>query len=377
MTNRYDVIVAGVGGMGSAACFHLARRGLRVLGLDRYDIPNAQGSSHGETRIIRLAYSESPAYVPLLARAFELWRETGETIDERLLYTTGSIDAGPPGSGLFEGSLASCLEHGIRHETMTGAEVNRRYPGYRLPDDHLCLLQPDGGFVLPERSIVAHVTMAQAHGADIRAHEPGARLGAASRRRRAGPDPARGLRGGPAGALARRLDRRPRPGACAPSRCPSGRCSAGSSRGIRRGSARTPSRSATSTSRRAATTSCPVWRVPGLKIGLYHHLGETGHPDELPRATTAEDEAALRRCIARYFPDADGPIMALHACLFTNTPDEHFIIDTLPGVEEVLVVSPCSGHGFKFVPVVGEIVADLVTTGQSRFDLSMFRLDRF
>ena len=121
----------------------------------------------------------------------------------------------------------------------------------------------------------------------------------------------------------------------------------------------------------------PVWRVPGLKIGLYHHLGETGQPDELPRATTAEDEAALRRGIARYFPDADGPIMALHACMFTNTPDEHFIIDTLPGVEEVLVVSPCSGHGFKFVPVVGEIVADLVTTGQSRFDLSMFRLDRF
>ncbi len=121
----------------------------------------------------------------------------------------------------------------------------------------------------------------------------------------------------------------------------------------------------------------PIWGVPGLKIGLYHHLGQAGHPDRMPREVTAEDEAALRRCIARYFPDADGPVMALHPCLFTNTPDEHFIIDTLPGAEEVLVVSPCSGHGFKFAPVVGEIVADLATTGRSRFDLTMFRLGRF
>jgi hypothetical protein len=121
----------------------------------------------------------------------------------------------------------------------------------------------------------------------------------------------------------------------------------------------------------------PVWRVPGLKVGLYHHLGETGHPDALPRDVTAEDEAVLRRCIARYFPDADGPVMALHACLFTNTPDEHFVIDALPGAEDVLVISACSGHGFKFCPVIGEIVADLVTAGRSRFDLSMFRLGRF
>jgi sarcosine oxidase len=121
----------------------------------------------------------------------------------------------------------------------------------------------------------------------------------------------------------------------------------------------------------------PVYGVPGLKIGLYHHLGESGPADELSREATAEDEAVLRRCIARYFPGADGPVMALHTCMFTNTPDEHFIIDTLPGQKEAIVASPCSGHGYKFASVVGEIIADLATTGQSRFDLSMFRLGRF
>ena len=171
MAHPYDVIVAGVGGMGSAACFHLARRGLRVLGLERFDIPHARGSSHGQTRIIRLAYAEHPGYVPLLRRAYALWREMGEAADERLLYVTGGIDAGPEGSGLFEGSLASCLEHGLRHEVLDGAGVNRRFPGYRLPADHRCLYQPDAGFVLPERAIVVHVTAAQALGADIRARE--------------------------------------------------------------------------------------------------------------------------------------------------------------------------------------------------------------
>ena len=373
---KFDVIVAGVGGMGAAACFHLARRGLRVLGLERHDIPNTRGSSHGETRIIRLAYSESPAYVPLLRRAFELWRDLGETVDERMLYTTGSIDAGPAGSGLYEGSLASCLEHGLRHDTMSGAEVNRRYPGYRLPDDHLCLLQPDGGFVLPERSIVAHVTMAQAMGAEIRAHEPALGWdqlpggGVKVRTPRGEYEAARLVLspGAWIGDLVPTLRNvavperqvlgwfQPRhPGWFGPDVFPVGNLDFDEGRYY----------------------LLPAWRVPGLKVGLYHHLGETGYPDQLRRDITADDEAVLRRCVTRYFPDADGPVMALHACMFTNTPDEHFVIDGLPGAEEVLVVSACSGHGFKFVPVVGEIVADLVSTGRSRFDLSMFRLDRF
>src|SRR6266516_5844897 len=129
----YDVIVLGVGGMGSATAYHLARRGKRVLGLERYDIPNAMGSSHGVTRIIRLAYYEHPAYVPLLRRAYELWRELERGFGEQLLYITGSIDAGPPQSQCFAGSLRSCQLHDLPHEVLNGAEASRRFPGYRLP----------------------------------------------------------------------------------------------------------------------------------------------------------------------------------------------------------------------------------------------------
>ena len=169
--NSYDVIVVGVGGMGAAACWQLARRGQRVLGLERFDIPHAQGSSHGVTRIIRLAYYESPAYVPLLKRAYELWWEASQAAGETLLVTTGSLDAGPADSDVFQGSLLSCREHGLAHEVLTGTQVNARHPGYRLPDDFAAVFQPDGGFALSERAIVAHATLAMAAGAEIHARD--------------------------------------------------------------------------------------------------------------------------------------------------------------------------------------------------------------
>ncbi|MGE3913665.1 MAG: N-methyl-L-tryptophan oxidase, partial [Chloroflexota bacterium] len=171
VARRYDTIIIGVGGMGSAALYHLARRGQRVLGLERFDIPHSMGSSHGVTRIIRLAYYEDPSYVPLLRRAYELWRELEAKVGEQLLHITGSIDAGPADSQCFQGSRASCEEHALPHEVLTGAEVNQRFPGYHLPDDHLAVLQPDGGYLLSERCIVAHVAAAQALGAEVHARE--------------------------------------------------------------------------------------------------------------------------------------------------------------------------------------------------------------
>ena len=157
-SGRYDVIVVGVGGMGSAASYYLARRGKRVLGLERFGVPHSMGSSHGHTRIIRLAYYEHPSYVLLLRRAYELWREIQQAAGERLLHTTGSVDAGPEDSWVFKGSWESCKMHDIPHEVLTGSELHRRYPGYRLPDDHLALVQPEGGFLAPEKCIVSYVT---------------------------------------------------------------------------------------------------------------------------------------------------------------------------------------------------------------------------
>ena len=165
---RYDVVVVGVGGMGSAAAYHLARRGKRVLGLERFDVPHELGSSHGLTRIIRLGYFEHPDYVPLLRRAYELSRELEQEAREQLLYVTGIIEGG---ERIYEGALRSCLDHDLPHEAIDGREVARRFPAYRLPDDFPVVFQPDGGFVLPERSIVAHAAGALANGAVVRARE--------------------------------------------------------------------------------------------------------------------------------------------------------------------------------------------------------------
>jgi sarcosine oxidase len=151
---RYDVVVVGVGGMGSAALYHLARRGKRVLGLERFDLLHEHGSSHGLTRIIRLAYFEHPDYVPLLRRAYELWRELESEAGEQLLHVTGIVEGGDP---ILDGVLRSCAEHDIAHEVLTGIELAERFPAFRLPAEMEVVYQADGGFVVPEQCIVAHV----------------------------------------------------------------------------------------------------------------------------------------------------------------------------------------------------------------------------
>ena len=374
MTAPYDVIVLGIGGMGSAAAFHLARRGQRVLGLERFDIPHRMGSSHGLTRIIRLAYYESPKYVPLLHRAYQNWREAERLFGEQLLFVTGSIDTGPPDSAVFQGSLASCDEHGLRHEVLEGEEVNARFPGYALPSSHRAVFQPEGGFIASERAIVAHVTLAQAHGADIRARE-----------RVLGWEPWRdGVRvttergsyeagrlvvsaGAWIGQFVAPLAR-----AAVPERQVLGWFQPDDPALFRPD--RFPVFNALFDEGRYY--GLPVWGMPGLKIGRYHHLGETVDPDAMNRDCTQADEALLRGAVQRYFPRAGGATMGMAPCLFTNTSDEHFVIDTLPECRQVVVASPCSGHGYKFCSVIGEILADLAMTGESAFDLSLFRLAR-
>ncbi|WP_439543609.1 N-methyl-L-tryptophan oxidase [Hyphomicrobium sp.] len=372
----FDVIVVGVGGMGAATCWQLARRGKTVLGLDRYDIPNAMGSSHGVNRIIRLAYFEHPAYVPILRRAYELWRETETLAGEQLLWITGSLDIGASGSAIVDGALASCRLHGLSHELLSAADATARYPGYRLPENFVALHQPEGGFVASERAIVAAANLAMRSGAVLRGREavleftPIAGGGVRVRTDRgvyeagqiivsAGAWVGELVPGLGASAVPERQVlgwfQPKRPDAFALGKFPVSNLK----------------------SDVGHFYQFPVWNVPGFKIGLYHHLRERGAPEQLSREPTPADEQALRRGLAEFFPDADGDVLALRTCLFTNTPDEHFIIDRLPGFEEVIVASPCSGHGFKFASAIGEILADLATTRASRFDLSLFSLRRF
>jgi sarcosine oxidase len=374
-TRSFDVIVVGIGAMGSAACFHLARRGQRVLGLERFDIPHAMGSSHGVNRIIRLAYYEDPSYVPLLRRAYALWRELERGFGEQLLYITGSIDASEADSWVFQRSLESCELHGLPHEVLTSAQLRERFPAYHLPDGHLALLQPEGGFVASERAIVAHVDGAIEAGAEIHGREQvrsweltGGGVRVETER---GTYEAERLvlsAGAWMGELTPHLTplltperqvlawfQPTAPALFRPDVFPVFNLAHGEDRYY----------------------GFPVFGIPGFKFGRYHHRHEQIDPETMQREPDAEDEAILREASLRYFPASAGPVMSLKSCIFTNTPDEHFILDTLPGDERVVIASPCSGHGYKFASVMGEIIADLATAGQTAHDIALFRLDRF
>lgn len=370
----YDAIVAGVGGMGSATLYHLARRGLNVLGLERFDIPHELGSSHGVSRIIRLAYAEDPRYVPLLRRAYELWRELEHRAGERLLFITGGIDAGARDSSTVEGSLRSCDEHHLPHELLDAHELQRRFPGYRLPAEMVGVYQPDAGFLLPERCIVAHVEAAQRLGAEVHAREAvrawRVEQGVVVVETEKQTYRARTLIV-TAGPWARTLvpelaslavpERQVliwtqplRPDFFALGSFPVFNMEAEEGRFY----------------------GFPVHSVPGFKIGKYHHRLERGDADTLDRDCHPEDEEVLRVAIRRYFPDADGPTMDMKTCLFTLSPDEHFILDRHPEHPQVAIAAGFSGHGFKFCSVVGEIMTELAIDGRTRLDIEMFRLDR-
>ena len=372
----YDAIVVGVGGMGSAACWQLARRGLRVLGLERFDIPHATGSSHGVTRIIRLPYYEDPAYVPLLHRAYALWREIEAASGEELLVTTGSIDAGPADGPLFEGALASARLHRIAHEVLTGAEVNARWPGYSLPGDMRAVFQPDGGLLASERAIVAHVRAAQQAGAVIQARERvlgwearpgGSGVSVTTERGRYKSERLVLTAGAWIGEIAPALA-----SLAVPERQVLGWFQP--QRPELFGTTRFPVFNMQAEEGRYY--GLPVYGVPGFKLGRYGHLGETGPADGVRREPDAADEAILRYFLRRYFPAADGPTMALRTCLFTNTPDGHFVIDRHPAFPQVILASPCSGHGYKFCSVIGEILAELASAGRTRHDIGFLALDR-
>lgn len=372
---RFDAIVIGLGGMGSATLYQLAQRGKRALGIEQFGIAHDKGSSHGVTRIIRLAYHEHPSYVPLMRRAYELWRDLESTAQEQILHITGSIDAGPPGSSNFDGSLLSCEEHDLPHEVFTSAELMRRFPGYRLPSETMAVFQGEGGFLLPERCISLFVEHAKALGAIANTDELAL-----------GWEPT-------SGGVRVRTDRGEyeaetlviAAGAWASKLIPSLRAVAA------------PERQALlwiETLRPEYFTpeafpvfnlmvdegnfyGFPEFGIPGFKLGRYHHLEENVDPDQIDREPNIEDEALLRGFTERYFPDAAGATSSMKVCMFTNSPDEHFIIDQLPDYPQVVVAAGFSGHGFKFSSVVGEVLADLAVYGETNHDINMFRLSRF
>jgi sarcosine oxidase len=372
-----DAIVIGLGGMGSAAAYHLARRGQRVLGLEQFAALHEQGSSHGLTRIIRLAYHEHPSYVPLLRRSYELWHELERTAGEELLITTGSLEGGPGDGETFRGALEAAELHDLPHEVLDATELRARYPAYAGFDATTrVVFQPDGGFLLAERTVRAHLDAAAAAGADLRFDTPV---------RAWEPTASGGVRvvtdGGVheadrlvicAGAWAGRLVPA-LAGLAAPERQVLAWLSP------RRPELFTPERFPVFLIDvdEGSYYGFPTHDGHGFKFGWYHHFREPIDPDDPDRSTRPDDEAALRAFAERYFPDGAGPTELLKACMFTNSPDEHFLIDRLPDAPQVSVAAGFSGHGYKFCSVVGEIMADLAIEGSTRHAIGLFRLARF
>ena len=372
--NEYDAIVIGLGGMGSAALYHLARRGLRALGIERYDVPNDMGSSHGLSRMIRFSYHEHPSYVPLVRRAYELWQQLENSYGQRLLVTTGSIRAGSETSAMFQGSKLACDTHHLPYQILEGPEVNQRFPGYQLPEEILAIYQPDGGFLNSERCIIAHVTVALELGAQVHGREQVLAWEPTGEGVRVETDrdsyTARNLvvcAGAWAAKLVPEIARWAVPERQVlawflPSRPELFRPEAFPVFGMEAEEGR--------------YYGFPSYDIPGFKVGRYHHLSQDVDPDNMDRDVHPEDEEILRSFTNRYFPLAAGPTLAMKTCIFTNSPDENFIIDLHPQYPQVSIAAGFSGHGFKFCSVVGEIMADLVQKGETSHDLSLFRLAR-
>jgi sarcosine oxidase len=373
MTERYDAMVVGVGGVGSAATYHLADRGLDVLGIERFDVPHTRGSSHGSTRIIRRVQHEGPAYVPLVERAYELWRDLEAHTGRDLLHVTGSVHAGPPETGVVEEAREVCDAHGIPHETLSSSDVNERFPGYDLPDGFGAVYQEDGGFLACEQCTIAHVEAAHEAGATVRARErvldwsettdgvvvrtDKGRYAADELVVTAGPwtrelVPELAAEAVPVRAVMAWFQPE-EPELFAPDRFPVFvvRDAEGGGYGF------------------------PQHDVPGFKLGVSEPTPVVD-PNAMDREPTRAEEELHRRFAERYFPAGAGPTVGLSTCIWSMSGDEHFVLGRPDGYDTVTVGAGFSGHGFKFASVTGELLADLAIEGETDHEIGAFDVDR-
>jgi sarcosine oxidase len=373
---QFDIAIIGLGVMGSACADALARRGAHVVGFDQLAPPHALGSSHGHTRIIREAYYEHPLYVPLVRRAYELWTELEREAGKRLLVQTGGVMVGPEEGRLVCGALESARTHGIAHEMLDAPTLADRFPAYRARSDWVGLFEHRAGMLFPERCVDALLGRARQGGAVLQLNNTVT----------AWTSSAHGVTVEAADGKYE-VDRLVvAAGPWLPGLSPS----LGTS--IPLEIERQLSHWFEPKSRdddRYRATRCPIglWETGddvfatlpdeghGVKCGM-HHAGAATTPDHVDRMVSAAENEAARLLLEQVMPGAGGRLLESRVCLYTNTPDRHFIIDWLKG-ERVLVVSPCSGHGFKFASAIGEIVSQLVLDGRSWLDLAPFSLSRF
>ena len=377
MARAYDAIVIGLGAMGSAALRALSRRGWRLLGIDRFTPPHDRGSSHGASRIIREAYFEHPSYVPLVRRAYLLWEELERESGRKLLLPTGGLMIGPPDGVLVAGALRSAGEHGLAHECLDASAMRWRFPLFRIGDDVAGVWEPRAGVLSPEASIEAFLATARRHGAEIHANEPAMSWSAGE----TGVRVTTGRGRYSAGRLI----------LCAGAWLPGLLQDLALPLAVERVVQLWFDPATKADAEAFAPERCPVWiweherdrflygfpiSERGIKLAR-HHEGEPADPDHVRRDVSEREVAEVRAVMERCVPAAAGALRDSAVCLYTNTPDSHFVVDQHPLHPTVLIVSACSGHGFKFAPVIGEIVSDWVVDGVKRFDLERFRVGRW
>jgi sarcosine oxidase len=376
-----DVIVIGLGAMGAAAAYELSRRGAYVIGIDRNEPPHGLGSTHGRSRIIRDAYFEHPLYVPLVLRARELWTELEELTGTMLYRRTGGLMVGPPDGALVAGALASARAHALEHEYLDSDDVRRRFPGLRAEPEHAAVFEPHAGVLNPEACVRALLSITVGHGATLHAatRVVGWRVDEDS-----GDvvvETARGtLRGRHAVLTA---------GPWLPQLLATGSAPLELPLTVERQVSYWFAPSPGVQAFHAGACPIAIWEYAtgrftytfpdlghGVKIGI-HHEGDRADPDDVDRTVSMAEEERARALLEWCMPGAAHSLRDANVCLYTNTPDSHFIIDRHPAHEQVLLVSACSGHGFKFASAIGEIAADVLLEGGSRFDLEMFQVERF
>ena len=366
-----DAIVIGLGADGSAAAAHLAARGAKVIGLEAFARGHTNGSSGGLTRVIRLAYYEHPNYVPLLKRAWALWRELEQASGVELLRRTGGLYVGPRDGELVDGSLRSAREHGLDHELLDPSALRTRLPLFQFDPEWWGLAEATAGYLLPDRCIAAHLALAERHGAELRFDE----------RVIAWTKDGDGVRVTTDRAAYRAAKLVIAAGAWNPQLLP-------------RLAAllqvkRVPLLWFEPVAQLDALAQLPVYIVDsghghgcygfpyladqGLKIAT-HGMGAPADPDTLDRQAHPADEAPVREFIRQRLPVADGPLRMTKICMYTVTPDEHFIVD-VDG--PVAFASACSGHGFKFASVMGEMLADQALDGSTRHPIAFLSASRF
>jgi sarcosine oxidase len=371
----YDAVVVGLGGMGSAALYHLARRGVRCCGIEQYGIAHSRGSSHGEARIIRKAYFEHPDYLPLLERAYGLWHELEEQSGTRLLVQCGLLLAAPAGSATLEGLERCYRTHDLPHERLQAGEACARYPQFKLDDSQQCFFDPQGGYLHVEACVQQHLALARDAGAVVRLDEPVQ-----------GWDSLRGvsrvltangvieakriiLTAGPwSGQVVRDLGiplqilRKVQLWYDTPNLAD-----------YRLGAfpayfVETPY---------GGFYGFPAIGTLGIKVAEHTGGDPVMDPGRLKRDLRPDDETKILRFLSETFPGLQPRRTRHSVCMYTMSPDENFIIDRHPQYEDVVFAAGFSGHGFKFASVVGEILADLATEGTTRHPIGFLRAGRF